>query len=213
MKKLNLYFLEYALNSLLRSRAKNISIALIFTLLIFLLSSMLFIASSIKYELSTTVDNLPDITIQQIKAGRVVEIEEAKVDEILQIAGVSDVMARVWGYYYFENIGANFSIVGIDSFENQYKSTLAKIATQFDSDELENSMIVGKGVKEILAKSYYQEYFNFIMPNGKLKKMSIAGVFEGATQLESNDMIVLSKGNAREIFGMDKEYATDIVLS
>jgi len=213
MKKLNLYFLEYALNSLLRSRAKNISIALIFTLLIFLLSSMLFIASSIKYELSTTVDNLPDITIQQIKAGRVVEIEEFRVDEILQIAGVSDAISRVWGYYYFENIGANFSIVGMDSYENQYKSTLAKVATQFDSDGLEDSMIVGKGVKEILAKSYYQEYFNFIMPSGQLKKIEIAGVFEGATQLESNDMIVLSKSNAREIFGMDEEYATDIVVS
>jgi len=213
MKKLNLYFLEYALNSLLRSQAKNIAVVLIFTLLIFLLSSMLFIAASIKYELSTTVDKLPDITIQQIKAGRVVEIKEARVDEILQIAGVSDAMSRVWGYYYFENIGANFSIVGMDSYENQYKSTLAKVATQFDSDELEESMIVGKGVKEILAKSYYQEYFNFIMPSGQLKKIEIAGVFEGATQLESNDMIVLSKSNAREIFGMDEEYATDIVVS
>ncbi len=212
MKRINLYFVEYALSSLLRSKAKNISMVAIFTLLIFLVSSILLIANSIKYELFSTVETLPDITITQLKAGRVVEIEESIVEEIVQIAGVSDAIARVWGYYYFENAGANFSIVGIDSYENQYKTTLAKVATLYDSDAMQSSMVVGEGVQKILAQSYYQEYFNFILPNGKLKKMRIVGVFKGATQLESNDMIVLSKTNAKEIFAMEEEYATDIVV-
>jgi len=212
MKRINLYFVEYALSSLLRSKAKNISMVAIFTLLIFLVSSILLIANSIKYELFSTVETLPDITITQLKAGRVVEIEESIVEEIVQIAGVSDAIARVWGYYYFENAGANFSIVGMDSYENQYKTTLAKVATLYDSDAMQSSMVVGEGVQKILAQSYYQEYFNFILPNGKLKKMRIVGVFKGATQLESNDMIVLSKTNAKEIFAMEEEYATDIVV-
>jgi len=209
---INLYFIEYALNSLLREKGKNIAIFVIFTLLIFLLSSMLFIASSIKHELLLTLNKLPDITVQEIKAGRVVEIDESLVDEIVQIAGVSDAMARVWGYYYFENVGANFTLVGIDSYENQYKTTLSKIATLHDSDELENSMIVGKGVKEILEKSYYKDYFNFITPSGKLKKMQIVATFESDTQLESNDMIVLSKSSAKSIFGLDEHHASDIVV-
>jgi ABC-type lipoprotein release transport system permease subunit len=212
MKNFNLYFLEYAINSLLRDRAKNIAIVTIFTFLIFVVSSMLFIASSIKHELSTTVDALPDITIQKLHAGRVVEIDEERVDEIVQIAGVSDALTRVWGYYYFENVGANFTIVGIDSFENQYKESLSKIASKYDSDELANTMIVGRGVKEVLSKSYYREYFNFILPSGKLKKMQIVGTFESDLELESNDMIVLSKQSAREIFGLEESKATDIIV-
>ncbi len=213
LKRINLYFVEYALSSLMRNKTKNLSIVAIFTLLIFLVSSILLIANSIKYELLSTVETLPDMTITQLKAGRVVEIEESIVEEIVQIAGVNDAIARVWGYYYFENAGANFSIVGMDSYENQYKTTLAQVATLYDSDAMQDSMVIGEGVGKILAQSYYQEYFNFILPNGKLKKMRIAGVFKGATQLESNDMIILSKTNAREIFAMEEGYAIDIVVT
>lgn len=212
MKKFNLYFVEYAINSLLRQRAKNISILVLFSLLIFLISSMLFVATSIKYELTTTVEALPEITVQQIKAGRVVDMDESLVDEMVQIAGVSDAMGRIWGYYYFENAGVNFTIVGMDSFENQYKSTLQSIANTFESDALESGMIVGQGVKKILASSYYSEHFNFILPSGKLKKMQILATFDAQTELESNDMIVLSKSNAQEIFGMQEGRVSDIVV-
>jgi len=212
VKKFNLYFVEYALNALLRDRAKNISIFIIFTLLVFLLSSMLLIAASIKHELSLSVDHLPDITVQQIKAGRVVEIEEAVINDILQIVGVEDAIARVWGYYYFENAGANFTIIGLDSFENQYKESFERLATTLDSDELEDGMIVGEGIKKVLESNYYPNDFNFILPNGQLHKMHIAGTFASDLALESNDMIVLSRTHAKTIFGLDSNMATDIVI-
>ena len=63
-----------------------------------------------------------------------------------------------------------------------------------------------------MLKNYYKEYFNFIKPNGTLKRVDIVGVFDGDTQLESNDMIVMSKDNVREIFDIDESMATDIVV-
>jgi len=208
--KINIYLIEYAINSILRQKYKAIFITIVFTLLIFLLTSIFFITNSLRYELDSTVESLPEITIQNLKAGRVVDIDVDMVDDILGIAGVNDAVARVWGYYYFKNGGVNLSLVGIDEYEKQYKKSFTNIVDKFDLNS--PSMILGVGVKQVFKDSYYEEYFNFIKPDGTLKKVNIAGVFDGDTKLESNDVIVMSKDLLREIFDMSEDKATDIVV-
>ena len=208
--KINIYLIEYAINSILRQKYKAIFITIVFTLLIFLLTSIFFITNSLRYELDSTVESLPEITIQNLKAGRVVDIDVDMVDDILGIAGVNDAVARVWGYYYFKNGGVNLSLVGIDEYEKQYKKSFTNLVDKFDLNS--PSMILGVGVKQVFKDSYYEEYFNFIKPDGTLKKVNIAGVFDGDTKLESNDVIVMSKDLLREIFDMSEDKATDIVV-
>lgn len=212
--KINLYIIEFAINALLRNKSKNIFILVLLTLLISLLTSVFLITGSIKHELQSTVDALPQITVQKIKAGRHNEIDISVADKILNIAGVSEAIPRVWGYYYFENAGVNFSVVGIEQYATQYKDTFSKLVEKFDFEELgsQSSMVVGRGVQEVMRSSYYKEYFNFIKPDGKLKKVALAGVFDGDTQLESNDMILMSNELVREIFDMRESMATDIVV-
>ncbi len=207
---MNKYLIEYAINSILRQKSKNIFIFIVFTLLIFLLTSIFFITNSIKYELNSTVNSLPQIIVQNYKGGRHYDIEISKVDKILSISGVQESVARVWGYYYFENADVHFTLVGIDMFENQYKKSLTHL-TQISSFD-ENSMYLGRGVKKLMYKNYYKNYFNFIKPNGTVKKIDIAGVFNSDIELESNDMIVMSKENLREIFALKENMATDIVV-
>ena len=210
MFNINFHLFEYAINSILRVKSKNIFVSIIFTFLVFLLTSVFFISNAIKYELNQTVDVLPQIIVQNIKGGKSYDIKVSIANDILNIAGVENTMARVWGYYFFQRAGVNFSLVGIDSYEIQYKKSLEKVATTYKVDS--EHMVVGIGVKKILDKNYYDKYFNFIKPNGKLKRVQIAGVFDANTQLESNDVIVLSKDTLREIFDMDENMATDIVV-
>ncbi|OHD99273.1 MAG: ABC transporter permease [Sulfurimonas sp. RIFCSPHIGHO2_12_FULL_36_9] len=208
--KINIYLVEYAINSLLRQKYKTLFITLVLTALIFLLSSIFFITNSIKYELQSTVDSLPEITVQKINGGRHYDIEVSVADDILAITGVKSAVARVWGYYYFENAGVNFSVVGIDEYEEQYKNSLTNVAKTLDFSA--SSMILGAGVKKIINENYYKEYFNFIKPDGTLKRVDIGGVFDTDTELESNDVIVMSKESVREIFDMSENKATDIVV-
>ncbi|MEA1955911.1 MAG: FtsX-like permease family protein [Campylobacterota bacterium] len=216
--KINIYLIEYAINAILRQKYKSLFITVVFTILTFLLTSVFFITNSIKHELNSTVDALPQIVVQKVKAGKSYDIDVDAVDNILSIAGVSDAVARVWGYYLFENINTNlnvnFTLIGVEQFENQYKNSLNLIVekTDFETDEEMPSMVLGKGVKDIMSENYYKEYFNFIKPDGDFKKVSIAGVFDADTQLESNDMIVMSKDILREIFDMPESKATDIVV-
>jgi len=107
--KINLYLVEFAINALLRSKRKNIFIFTVLTLLITLLMATFLITGSIRKELQSSVDVLPQIIVQKIKAGRHNEIAVEVADRILTIAGVSEAIPRVWGYYYFANAGVNFS--------------------------------------------------------------------------------------------------------
>lgn len=211
---INRYLVEFAINALLRAKSKNIFILIVFTLLTTLLTSVFLITGSIKHELQSTLNALPHITVQKLKAGRHDDIAISVADEILTIPGVSSAVPRVWGYYYFENAGVNFSVVGIEQYAEQYKANFESLVEQYDFDTLntQDAMLIGQGVHEVMQGSYYDKYFNFIKPNGELKEVAIAGVFTEATALESNDMILMSTDDVREIFGIDANQATDIVV-
>ncbi|HHH19619.1 MAG TPA: ABC transporter permease, partial [Campylobacterales bacterium] len=211
---INRYLVEFAINALLRAKSKNLFILIVFTLLTTLLTSVFLITGSIKHELQSTLNALPHITVQKLKAGRHNDIASSVADEILTIPGVSSAVPRVWGYYYFENAGVNFAVVGIEQYAEQYKANFASLVEQYDFDTLntQDAMLIGQGVHEVMQGSYYDKYFNFIKPNGELKQILIAGVFTEATALESNDMILMSTDDVREIFGIDPNRATDIVV-
>jgi len=205
-----MYLFEHAVNSLFRQKFKTLFVVLVLSTLIFLLTSVFFISNSIKHELQSTVDALPEIIVQKLGGGRHYDIETSSVDEILEITGVSSATERVWGYYYFENAGVNFTLVGIDEFEEQYKKSFASAAKELDFSK--PTMMLGEGVESVMDKNYYKEYFNFIKHDGTLKRVDIGGVFDTQSELESNDVIVMSKDDAREIFNMSKNMATDIVV-
>ncbi|WP_201352686.1 ABC transporter permease [Hydrogenimonas urashimensis] len=203
----------FALSSLMRRGSKNLFIFVVFTVMIFILASIFSITHALKAEMFTTLEALPDITVQRIVAGKQTDIDAGRSERIAQIFGVTDALPRVWGYYYFPRAGVNFSIVGVEAFGTQYKASLESVADIY-ADRLASgdTMIVGKGVEETLARNFFKGYFYFVKPDGDLKKVTLAGVFKPATSLESNDIIVMENGLVREIFGMDEEAATDIVV-
>ncbi|SFP87795.1 ABC transporter permease [Hydrogenimonas thermophila] len=208
------HFLAFALSSLTRRSSKNIFIFIIFTFLIFILSSVFMITNALKTEMFATLKSLPDITVQRIVAGRQTMIDVNRCEEISKLFGVSDVNPRVWGYYYLPTLGVNFSIVGVESFSKQYNKELDDIVDKF-SDKLVggDNMIVGVGVLKELKKIFFNDYFYFVKPDGSLKKVKIAGVFKPSTSLESNDIIIMDSELVREIFEMDETKATDIVVN
>jgi len=212
---INHFMIGFAINSILRRGVKSFFTLFIFTVLIFLLSSILFISNSIKTELGLTLKSLPEIIVQKIQAGRHTNIELKRVDKLLEFHGVKSAVPRIWGYYYFERAGVNFSVVGIDAFDKQYKESFEQITENFDFDELnqDSSMVVGEGVKKVLSDNYYKDYFNFIKPDGELEKITIAATFKSSTSLESNDIIIMPKKMVLKIFGMNEKKATDIILS
>jgi ABC-type lipoprotein release transport system permease subunit len=212
LKNLNLYLIEFAINSIFRQKAKNIFIFIILTTLIFLVTSFFQISNGLKIEALQTVEALPEITIQKLQGGRTTPIQSATIDEVLQINGVQSANGRVWGYYYFVNKEIYFTIVGIDQFEEQAKKTFEEVTLKYNFDEMKDGMIVGQGVKKILQENSFDEYFNFIKSNGEVKRVDILGTFQRETTLETNDVMLLPKSMAYEILELQSDMVTDIVV-
>ncbi len=212
---MNSKLLLFALDSLLRRSGKNLSIISVFTLLIMLTSSVLMISGSLKKELTATLDALPDITVQKLRAGRQVPVSGDMAYRIADIPGVASATERVWGYYYFQNAGVNFTVMGVDFFLPAYTRSIQKAVDNFDiaSHMGSDFMIVGEGVAKTLKANYYTDYFNFIQSSGEITRVYLAGTFKGESALESNDVILLPVSLARTVLEMEEGTATDIVVT
>jgi len=208
---LNRKLLEYALLFLMRRVWKNFAVFSVLAFISMVTLAVLLYASAIKKELISTLDRLPDIYLQKMEAGRMVPVEEDRVYEIGAIPGISDVIGRVWGYYYFRNAGVNFTVVGVEE-GYAYSRVLEEISKEFLDFEDSDVMIVGEGVYRILRQNYYKEYFNFITPAGEFVKVKLAGTFSKEASLESSDTILMRNELARRVLNLPAGKFTDISI-
>jgi ABC-type lipoprotein release transport system permease subunit len=207
--KINLLFL--LINT---HKQRNIGIFLISTLLVTLLSSVLFISSSIQEELLQTLDSQADFTLQKYEAGKLLNTPASWIDEFLAFEGVTNVQGRVYGIHYYEPKETYFMIVGIDMYEEQIAKDLQKLVDGLDIDRFldHKSMLIGAGVKKFFDEYAYNKYYTFRPPNRSKEKVYIYDVLPKESALLSNDMILMEISQARTILGMKKDQFTDITL-
>jgi lipoprotein-releasing system permease protein len=91
-----LRILEYALASMLRRPGKTCAILLVYTLMIMVLASVLFLTQALKTEATTMLADGPQLVVQQTMAGRHELISINEVDRLSGIPGVRAVKPRVW---------------------------------------------------------------------------------------------------------------------
>jgi ABC-type lipoprotein release transport system permease subunit len=211
MNRINFYLLEYAFSYIVRHKSKNIFIVTVFTLLVALLASLFFVTSSISHDLKDRIAYKSDIMIQNYRAGMPASINSKLLDRLLEIEGVTSGKVEVKGSYYFRAKDAHFYLYGVDAFEEQNDPLIAKLLEKYDLDGAE--MLVSNHVKKVMAAAYYKEYFNFIQPNGALKKVTIKDSFDVGKRVELKNLILLNKETLRQIFGYKADEGSDIVLS
>ncbi len=214
--------IDYSLQSLLRRRSKNILILIIFILLVFAVSSILFITGSLTQEMMITSNDLPDITVQRILGGRQVNVLSSYIPEIEKIPGVEAVETRVWGYFYLASLQANFTIYGMDLNlleEGEYrkivnwKNVPDRAGNQILSSRPDFHMIVGQGVFELLKDIQMEKAFLFYQPTWqKPIPFDIIGTFKTETELQSNDMMILQTEGARQVLELPPDEFSDLVV-
>ena len=210
MKILNIYFVEYALQTLLRNRFKNIFVFIVLTLMSGFLSAVLLLSHSLQTQLINGLEGMGDIVVQKTKASMPTSMDEKDGDAFLELNGVESVHGRVWGYYYFSQGERYFTILGLDSFEKHYTPLLQKVASQLSFGE--KSMFIGQGVAQTLQHWYYTKDFQFITANNTIQKLKIVGVFRQESGLYSDDLMVMPKDIARDILGYSDDEVSDIVV-
>ena len=189
------YIIDYTLSSLLRRKGKNISLLVVYTFVIFLVASVMFLTNSIKREAALVLTDTPEMVVQRLVAGRHDLIPVSRMDAIKEIRGVLSVKSRLWGYYYDATNGANYTLVVKEDLHN----TPGLIS-------------VGNGVvRSLLVKE--NKAIPFKTYDGSYLFLEIKDVFPAESELVSSDLILISEADFRKIFSLPEGMATDLVLT
>jgi len=208
-------FLHFLTLVLFKQKAKHVGAVFISVIIIFLLSSVLFISSSLQKSLLDALENQGDFTVTKVQAGKPVNTPVDWIDKILEIDGVTQLSPRVYGRYFFAPRENAFLLLGIDFFDEQNSKTLQNLIgeTSLKTFLSQESMMIGEGVKTFLEAHYYNDTFSFKKPDGSFKEVHIAKSFSKDTNLISNDMIVMPIDLAKEVFALREDEVTDITFN
>ncbi len=208
---MNRYLFDFAISSLFIAKKKNLFIFFMLSTLVFLVASVVFIDTSLRYEVVNAAKSMPEIIVQKRIGQRLRDIDIDTVYKLIEIKGVQRALPRIWGLYRFQKGSVDFAVIALDGIDYDYTQELQKVSKLYGK-RLAKGIVVGSGVKQFLEKNYYTKYCNFLLPDGKVKKLDIVGEFDSKSALFSNDVILMSAQNARELFGMKRNYASDIAL-
>ncbi|ADD67937.1 protein of unknown function DUF214 [Denitrovibrio acetiphilus DSM 12809] len=212
---INFKLLEHALMSLMRHKGKHLFIFLIFTMLISVCLVLFTVTAGLKKEAQYSLDNLPDIIVQKITGGRQQYINSAMLDKIVLIPGVLNASDRVWGFYPFDYLNTNLTVVGVDIFDPNMSRTIQEVTDGLDTMSLRSgkSMFIGAQLNEILRAIYNKDEFSFQKPDGEYITLQTAGIFKTESQMISTGTIITDRKTASEILGIPAGMSADIAIN
>jgi hypothetical protein len=214
---MNLKLFSFALESIWIRKYRNLAIFITLFISLFLLSSALFTASSIKKTLFLEIESQPTLVVQRVVGGRLAPMDEDRFGFFRDIRGVSRAEGRVWGYYFFshpsfKNGGINITLYGVDTYIDDLNPEAKSLSYEF-FDLLEGGGgAVGENLKSALEKGYFKEYFNFYTPKSDIVKVPIKEVFSASDFPSLSDSFVVKRELASEILGLREGEFTDIAL-
>ncbi len=186
--------LDFTLSSLLRRRGKNIALTIVYALVVFFLTSVMFFTYSLKREAALVLRGAPEIVVQRLVAGRSDLMPLSHIDVIKKIRGVQSVEKRLWGYYYDPRTGANYTFLVSGDFPCA-----------------PGEMIAGNGVARSLHVRK-NDSIPFRTYDGSSLFLRIKGIYSAESELVSSDLILVSDADFRKLFCIPEDLATDLVL-
>ena len=175
-------FIDYAVALLYKDRADHAFSFFIFAFIVFILSAVLLVSSSIQSDLINLTNSKPEVVVEALRAGKRDLMHDGYIYDASKITGVASVEGAVEGEYYFGQKRIWFRIVGDENLD-------------------ENEMIVGEGVKKEMAELYYEDVFNFLTEE-KMISIKINKTAPHETGIVSNDVIYMNPVTAREVLSL-----------
>lgn len=209
----HLNILDYSLASLWRRRLKNVSIIAVFTGVIFLVASFQIVTQALTEQAGIALRSTPEITLQKMSAGRQEAIPIAYAEKLSGLFGIRSIVPRIWGYYFDEVEGANYTVMGIDSHRMPLAEKLNLTLENENDPELgkRGGAIVGKSVQGKI-KRKGGNLLTLFRPDLTLVSFEINGVFKRETGILTDDLIVMHIDDARDLFNIQPGMATDLCV-
>ena len=189
------YLIDFTLASLARRKTKNLGLLFVYTLIVFLLASVMLFTHALRHEAAHVLDGAPEVVLQRMVAGRHDLIPPGYLERLGRIRGVQHTEGRLWGYYYDPVAKANYT------FMVPNKESIAA-----------GMLTVGAGLATVRGL-VVGNVISFRSYSGKLVSFTVARILPPDTELVSTDLVLLNEGDFRRFFEIAPGYFTDIALS
>ena len=189
------HLIDFTLSSLRRRKGKNLALVLVYTLVVFVLGSVMFFTQALKNEAALILQEAPEIVVQKMVAGRHDLIPLDYAQQIRDIRGVDAVQGRLWGYYYDSLARANYTLM------------VPAGSHGLGVDEI----AVGAGLARV-RRVTRGSLMTFQTYEGKPLRFRIKGVLSPESELLSCDLVQVSQAGFRALFGISPEGATDLAV-
>lgn len=189
------YLIDYTLAALLRRKTRNLGLLLVYTLLVFLFSSVLLLSQGLRREAALLLQDAPEVIVQKLVAGRHDLLPAAWLELLRRIRGVNRVEGRLWGYYYDPAVKANYTLMVAP------ERGLAV-----------NDILIGASLARVRQLGV-GDYLSLRTTLGQPLPLKVAGVLDSASELLSADLMLLSEAGYRQLFNLPLEVYTDAVLT
>lgn len=187
--------LEFALSSLLRRKAKNLSLLGLYTVIVFILASVIFFVQALKEESTRILRHAPEMVVQRQMAGRHDLVPLGYREKISSIRGVASVTPRLWGYYYDPVFGANYTMLVPEG-----------------KPPVTGNIIIGRGVarSQRLTEGDIVTFRSFTTAPLLL---TVQEILPYESELVASDLILMSAENFQEMFNLPPGHATDLAVT
>lgn len=189
------HLIDFTLASLARRKAKNLGLLAVFTLLVFVLASVMLFSHALRHEAALVLKESPEIILQRLVAGRHDLIPPGYLDTIGRIRGVQNKQGRLWGYYYDSVVKANYTFMVPPDGGIEKGTIVVGPALERERGLAENNGI------------------SFRSYNGQLFSYTIAKVLPRPSELVSADLVLMNEADFRAFFTYPEGHYTDIALS
>jgi ABC-type lipoprotein release transport system permease subunit len=197
--------LEFTLSSLLRRRYKNLTVIAVFSFVIAILSSILFLTHSFKMEAFNVLIDAPELIVQKVSGGRHDLISTDYMKRISDIYGVGKVIPRYWGYYFDISTEGNYTLMGVDENIKGLKLLDGRMPAKH------KECAIGKGVADIRSSGVGEKMY-LIDSTRRVRVFKIVGVFSADSEILTNDLVLLTKKDIKSLFAIPPDRATDLVV-
>lgn len=216
---------NYALNCIHRYKLRTAVILICLTIAASSFSAVAFLSDGLMKEGALSLKYTPDLTVQGMQSGRQTLISTYYINHILAAApAVSGIQERVWGY---GNVGNTLIVVvgidlGVYEEVNQTETQQTTLAiNQADAYPLEagrfldsqsnNTIVIGKGVAELLGASVGTE-LSILTESNQIRQYIVVGIFNSESSIYNADTILMNINAAREFFNVPDDKVTDLMV-
>lgn len=187
--------IDFTLSSIVRRKGKNTGLVMVYMLLVFLLASVSFFTHALKREAAIVLSETPEIIVQRMAAGRHELIPAHYAVKLQTIRGVQEARGRLWGYYFDPVSGANFTVIADENFSHK-----------------PGEIILGKGISRI-RQAFPGDMIPLRGYDGNILPFLVADILSSDSELVSADLILVSEGDFRLLFGTLSGFYSDMTLS